>query len=77
MAQINMDGNNLEILIQILKDSEHLYKALSKLSLASEVERDHYLNQAAVAQMAYLQLEGISTVPSGIDWDENKEFGTR
>lgn len=54
-----MDNNNIATLIDILHRHEERVKAIAKMIHCTEAERNVLLNEAAVAQMAYLQLEGV------------------
>ncbi len=57
---LRMDDNNKAILIEILHRHEERVKAIANMKHATEAERNILLNEAAVAQMAYLQLEGMN-----------------
>jgi len=63
---LNMDDITVEILCSILSGAEEQYLAVAKLRHTTEAERTLLMQRAAVCQMAYLQLEGITPPPD--DW---------
>lgn len=70
IRQLNLGETEFDTVISVLHQAEEQAMAWVHAKHTTESEREQSLRTAAVCQMAYLQLEGISHVPANgaPDW---------